>query len=243
MGIRRPPPTPSAPENYNKKGEKEKGSEWMEQILKNQNKMIETLTGEIRGLKEQRNDEEQLGVQKQIERLEKLLEKKEQKAEQEEFQYQLKRDMAEYVKGLGEILAGQREEIHGPQDEVDALMGKAEDKLAAMTRMAKKQAKVNKKKLREEESDDQNTEKQSVSKATTSRKSKGKAGFSETDDNLPNPDQMMNLLMQQGQQGNPMGMGFMPGGVPRQQPFGMMMPGGGPMGNMPQMPSQRGMGR
>lgn len=63
----------------------------LEEILANQNKMIETLTGELRSLKDQRHDEGQVEVQKQIERLEKLLEKKEIRSEQEEFQYQLKR--------------------------------------------------------------------------------------------------------------------------------------------------------
>lgn len=63
----------------------------LENILTNQNKMIETLTKELRSLKDQRQEEGQIEVQKQIERLEKLLEKKEMRAEQEEFQYQLKR--------------------------------------------------------------------------------------------------------------------------------------------------------
>lgn len=63
----------------------------LEEILVNQNKMIETLTGELKSLKSQRQEEGQTEVQKQIERLEKLLEKKEMRSEQEEFQYQLKR--------------------------------------------------------------------------------------------------------------------------------------------------------
>ena len=63
----------------------------LEQMLVNQNKMIETLTHELKSLKGERQEEGREELQKQIERLEKMLEKKEQKAEQEEFHYQLKR--------------------------------------------------------------------------------------------------------------------------------------------------------
>ena len=64
-------------------------------ILRNQNKMIEALTKEIRDLKDKKSDDDQVMVGKQIEKLEKLLEKKEQRAEQEEYQYQLKRVIKE----------------------------------------------------------------------------------------------------------------------------------------------------
>lgn len=64
-------------------------------ILRNQNKMIEALTKEIRDLKDKKSDDDQVMVGKQIEKLEKLLEKKEQRAEQEEYQYQLKRVIRE----------------------------------------------------------------------------------------------------------------------------------------------------
>ena len=55
----------------------------LEAMMKNQNKVIEALTKEIKELKDVKGDEEQKMVAKQIERLEKLLEKKEQRAEQQ----------------------------------------------------------------------------------------------------------------------------------------------------------------
>lgn len=168
--------------------------------------------------------------------------------------------MAEYVKGLGEILAGQREEVHGPQDEIDAIMGKASDKLAAMNRMAKKQNKINQRKIQDESSDNDQDEASNGQSAAPSRR--GKKGKGE-DDNLPNPDDLMGMLMaqnggrmpQQGMMQPPGGMGSMggagmmapPGGMGN---FGMMPPGGmggyGPgmmsLGGMQGMGPQMGMG-
>lgn len=63
----------------------------LEQILINQNKMIETLTTELKSLKNHQQEEGREELQKQIERLERMLEKKEQKAEQEQFHYELKK--------------------------------------------------------------------------------------------------------------------------------------------------------
>ena len=146
--------------------------------------------------------------------------------------------MAEYVKGLGEILAGQREEIHGPQDEIDAIMGKAGDKLAAMNRLAKKQNRMAQRKINEDDDDDDQDDEPSnnYSKGTT-RKTAKKSGGGE--DNLPNPDDLMSMLMAQngnGRMPNQGGM-MMPGGFPMGMPGGMMpMPGMGPMGGPMAMP-------
>lgn len=148
--------------------------------------------------------------------------------------------MAEYVKGLGEILAGQREEVHGPQDEIDAIMGKAGDKLAAMNRMAKKQNKINQRKIVDSDDDGADEGSQSRSDAPSRR---GKRG---NDNNLPNPDDLMGMLMAQqggkmpgGMPGMPAGMGGIPGGMG----MGMGMPGGMPGGMGMGMPGMMpGMG-
>lgn len=62
-----------------------------------------------------------------MERLEKLIEEKRKRADQEEFHHELKKDMAEYVKGLGEILAGKKGGVQSYSEEVENLMAEADD--------------------------------------------------------------------------------------------------------------------
>lgn len=99
----------------------------IERILDSQQKIIETLSKEIKDLKEIRKSEAGTEVKEQIKRLEKLVEQKRKRAEQEEFHYELKKDMAEYVKGLGEILAGKRGNVNAYSEEIENLMQEAED--------------------------------------------------------------------------------------------------------------------
>lgn len=137
------------------------------------------------------------------------------------------------MKGLGEILAGQREEVNGPQDEIDAIMGKANDKLAAMNRLAKKQNKLAQRKIADSSDDGEDDEELSQAKSKTLTKKTRKGG---DDGNLPNPDDLMNMLMAQngGGRGAPQGLMMPPGGMPGMMPGGMM-PGMAP-GMMPGMP-------
>lgn len=60
-------------------------------VLENQNRVIETLTNEIKDLKNMRRNEGEEQVREQVKRLEKLIEKRQKKAEEEEFHYELKR--------------------------------------------------------------------------------------------------------------------------------------------------------
>jgi hypothetical protein len=137
--------------------------------------------------------------------------------------------MAEYVKGLGEILAGQREEIVAPGEVIDDIMGKASGQVAAMGRMNRKQMKLLKSRLRlTVENQAEVEESDSASEEKSTRRSK-KAPAEE--ENYPNPDQMLNMLFQQNMQGlnagglggqmGP-GMGGPPGGqfYPPEQPNG-----------------------
>lgn len=114
------------------------------------------------------------------------------------------------------------------------IMGKASDKLAAMNRLAKKQNRIAQRKIMDSDDDEDDDDEASnpYSKVTTKKTlKKSRQG----DDNLPNPDDMMAMLMSQN--GNPgmsvaggmMQPGMMNGGMPGMMPMPGMSPMGGPM--------------
>jgi hypothetical protein len=131
--------------------------------------------------------------------------------------------MAEYVKGLGEILAGQREEIVAPGEVIDDIMGKASGQVAAMGRMNRKQMKMLKSSnevMEENQAEVEESEEESENRSTR-RSKKG----NQDDENYPNPDQMLNMLFQQNMQGlNGGGMGGGMGGPMGVPPGGQFYP-------------------
>lgn len=85
------------------RGGNKESMEELQKLVTNQTELLESISGELVKLKSVQKKENENELKQHVKRLEKMIAKKAQRAEQEEFQYNLKRDMADYVKGLGEL--------------------------------------------------------------------------------------------------------------------------------------------
>jgi hypothetical protein len=88
---------------YRASGGNKESMEELQKLVANQTELLESISGELVKLKSVQKKENENELKQHVKRLEKMIAKKAQRAEQEEFQYNLKRDMADYVKGLGEL--------------------------------------------------------------------------------------------------------------------------------------------
>lgn len=79
------------------------GNDALEKLINDQSDALVSISDELKNLKKSQKKAGDKELKEHIKRLEKAISKKQKKAEKEELHYNLKRDMADYVKALGEL--------------------------------------------------------------------------------------------------------------------------------------------